>query len=67
MCNDSLEFAVWQRSHALVLAIYEPTPGCPADERCNLVSQIRRAVLSVATNVAERSKRSGVSGLCALS
>jgi four helix bundle protein len=48
---------VWQRSHALVLDIYRLTASFPAEERFGLVSQLRRAVASVPTNIAEGSKR----------
>ena len=50
---------VWKRSHALVLKIYRLTAGFPADERFGLVAQLRRAALSVPTNIAEGSKRLG--------
>jgi four helix bundle protein len=53
------ELAVWQRSHALVLQIYRLTREFPNDERFNLISQVRRAALSVPTNIAEGSKRIG--------
>src|SRR5271154_2763133 len=53
------DLTVWQRSHALVLQIYKLTREFPNDERFNLVSQIRRAALSVPTNIAEGSKRIG--------
>jgi four helix bundle protein len=48
---------VWQRSHQLTLRVYRLTAKLPADERFGLVSQLRRAVSSVATNIAEGSKR----------
>ncbi len=51
------ELKVWQRSHALVLEIYRLSKSFPAAERFGLVSQIRRAATSVATNIAEGSKR----------
>jgi four helix bundle protein len=48
---------VWQRSHALVLQVYRLTKSFPPEERYGLTSQLRRAVLSVPTNIAEGSKR----------
>lgn len=51
------ELKVWQRSHALVLELYPLTAQLPPDERFGLISQLRRAALSVPTNIAEGSKR----------
>lgn len=51
------ELKVWQRSHALTLKIYALTRGFPAEERFGLTSQLRRAAISVATNIAEGSRR----------
>lgn len=51
------ELKVWQRSHALALKIYTLTRDFPADERFGLTSQLRRAAISVATNIAEGSRR----------
>ncbi len=51
------ELKVWQRGHALVLKVYKLTTGFPIVERYGLTSQLRRAVLSVPTNIAEGSKR----------
>jgi four helix bundle protein len=44
---------VWQKSHLLVLSVYEMTKKFPKEERYNLVSQLRRAGTSVPTNIAE--------------
>jgi four helix bundle protein len=51
------DLKVWQRSHALTLEIYRFTATFPTDERFGLISQLRRAAVSVPTNIAEGSKR----------
>lgn len=53
------DLKVWQRSHALVLNLYPLTAAFPASERFGLVSQVRRAAMSVPANIAEGSKRQG--------
>jgi four helix bundle protein len=44
---------VWQRSIDLALAPYSCTESFPIAERYGLISQIRRAAVSVACNIAE--------------
>lgn len=51
------ELKVWQRGHSLVLSVYRMTTGFPINERYGIISQLRRAALSVPTNIAEGSKR----------
>lgn len=51
------DLKVWQRSHALALDVYRLTSTFPQDERFGLVSQLRRAAVSIASNIAEGSKR----------
>ena len=53
------ELKAWQKSHALVLNLYRLTTHFPGDERFGLTSQLRRAAVSVPTNIAEGTKRRG--------
>jgi len=48
---------VWQNSRELALKVYETTKEFPADEKFGLVAQMRRAVISVSSNIAEGSSR----------
>src|SRR3990167_3773219 len=43
----------WEEGHKLVLAVYSVTRGFPASENFALTGQMRRAVVSVTSNVAE--------------
>jgi four helix bundle protein len=52
------KFDVWQRSVELAGSIYAITRSFPQDERFGLTSQMRRASVSVSSNVAEGSSRS---------
>lgn len=54
------QLEVWQDAHRLVLMVYQVTQKFPADERFGLVSQMRRAAVSIAANVAEGFKRLGI-------
>jgi four helix bundle protein len=49
---------VWQRSVELTLAIYKVTATFPDSERFGLTNQLRRASVSVASNIAEGYGRS---------
>jgi len=51
------ELRVWQRSHQLTLDIYRQTRMFPIEERFGIVSQMRRAAVSVTSNIAEGAKR----------
>ena len=65
MGNDERQKAVkftdldaWQYGHRLVVAIYKETTQWPREEQFGLVSQVRRAAVSVTSNVAEGFSRS---------
>lgn len=47
----------WQKADDLVVAVYEVTAGYPRSETYGLTSQMRRAALSVASNIAEGAAR----------
>ena len=47
------QLQVWQRAHQLVLTIYRCSAPFPKEERYGLTSQLRRAAVSVPTNLAE--------------
>lgn len=50
---------VWQKGHQLVLDIYRMTMNYPAEERFCLVSQMRRAAISITANIAEGYRKRG--------
>ena len=53
------QLEVWQAAHKLVPDIYGTTQKFPSEEKYGLVSQMRRAAVSVPANIAEGFKRRG--------
>jgi four helix bundle protein len=51
------DLIVWQRSVDLIVSVYDLTSQFPSDERFGLTSQVRRASVSIAANIAEGSGR----------
>jgi four helix bundle protein len=53
------DLRVWQEAHKLVLMVYQATADFPHSEQYGLVSQMRRAAVSVPANIVEGFKRRG--------
>src|SRR6476620_5712962 len=51
--KDYRKFLVWQKSHRLVLDVYEAVKVFPKEEMYGLPSQMKRAAASVPMNIAE--------------
>ncbi len=51
--NSFRDLIVWQKSMQLVVGIYEITKQMPIEEKYGLTNQLRRAVVSVPSNIAE--------------
>jgi len=51
------DLLVWQKAHALTKLIYEITGSFPISEKFSLANQIRRAAVSVPSNVVEGLRR----------
>ena len=57
--KDFRQLKVWQRAHQLTLDIYKTTASFPRSEAYGLASQIRRAAVSIPSNLAEGCGRNG--------
>lgn len=57
MADDFKKLLIWQKSHELMLKVYKITESLPKEETYNLISQLRRAALSVPANIAESQGR----------
>src|SRR5436305_13625182 len=60
--RDFRTLNVWQKAHALSIAIYKATATFPSEEKFGLTSQIRRCCVSVEANIAEGCGRGGEQG-----
>ena len=58
MTGSFKDLIVWQRAVELSLAIYKFTATFPASEQFGLTNQLRRASVSIASNIAEGYGRS---------
>ena len=53
------ELEVWQEAMKLVTLVYQQTRGFPREENYGLTSQLRRAAVSIPSNIAEGQGRRG--------
>jgi len=53
------DLLVWQKAHDFVLGVYHLTRTFPKDETYGLVSQLRRASVSIPANIAEGFRKRG--------
>lgn len=53
MLSSYKELTAWQRAYALGLDVYRLTSRFPIEEKFGLTSQMRRAAVSVPSNIAE--------------
>lgn len=51
------DLIVWQKAFVLAKMIYKPSDGLPARENFGLQNQIRRAAVSIPSNIAEGKNR----------
>jgi four helix bundle protein len=59
MVKDYKDLQVWQKSMAPARQVYELTAHFPKEEVYGLTSQVRRSAVSIPSNIAEGSSRSG--------
>lgn len=63
---DYTKLDVWQRARQLASVIYSVTAGFPREELFAMTSQMRRAVVSVSSNIAEACGRGTAADTCRL-
>lgn len=47
------ELKVWQKAHEFTLLIYKATANFPGEEKFGLTNQLRRAAVSIESNIAD--------------
>ena len=57
MIKSFRDLKVWQKAHELVLLIYKLTNKFPLEEKFGLTTQMRRAAVSIASNIVEGFRR----------
>jgi len=57
LAENFKDLLVWQKGMSIARMVYELTRGFPSDERFGLISQMRRAAVSIPSNLAEGQAR----------
>ena len=57
MINNFKDLKIWHKGIDLVINIYKLTSKFPSEEKFGLISQIRRSVVSIPSNIAEGHSR----------
>jgi four helix bundle protein len=57
--RDFRQIKVWEKAHQLTLQVYKMTAHFPREELYGLMSQLRRACVSIPANIAEGFGRGG--------
>lgn len=55
--GNFMDLKIWKISHELTLEVYKLTSQLPKEELFSLTSQLRRAAISVVSNIAEGESR----------
>ena len=57
--QDFSKLKVWQKAHNFTVNLYKITKDFPSDEKFGLTNQIRRASVSIESNISEGCGRNG--------
>jgi four helix bundle protein len=57
--QDFTQLKVWQKAHSFTVNLYKKTADFPSEEKFGLTNQIRRASVSIESNLAEGCGRNG--------
>jgi four helix bundle protein len=57
--QDFTQLKVWQKAHSFTVDLYKMTADFPPDEKFGLTNQMRRASVSIESNLAEGCGRNG--------
>jgi four helix bundle protein len=57
--QDFTQLKVWQKAHSFTVNLYKMTADFPSEEKFGLTNQIRRASVSIESNLAEGCGRNG--------